>query len=118
MAEEFREVGLALDIDHLPHLAITERPHRTESRCHPVGCSTGDFHRLDLLQEVLHGGVSGHRAGIETEPPVEFLQGVLKDEHDTLADIGGVGKNLDQFLDPGGRLGPRRRNQRIEPERR
>jgi len=118
MAEQFREVSLTLDVHDLAHLAIAQRPHRAQGGGHPVGRAPGDFHGLDLLQEVLHRRVSDHRARVETEPTVQFLQGVLEDEHDAFADIGGVGKNLDQFLDPGGRLGSWRRNQRIEPERR
>ena len=105
--QQFGEVGAALDVDHLSHFSIAKRSHGTQSGGHPVGGASSDFHGLDGFEEVVHGRVYADGAVVDAVFAVELVEGHLEEVHDSFADIGGVGEDFDEFLDPRGRLGAR-----------
>ena len=114
--QQFGEVGPALDVDHLAHLAVTEGSHGAKGGGHPVGGAPGDFHGLDGFEEVLHGGVDRDGTVVDAMFAVELVKGHLQQVHDSFADICGMGEDFDQFLDPGRRFGAGRWDEWIEAE--
>lgn len=104
--QQFGEVGAALDVDDFTHLPVTEGSHGAKGGGHPVGGASGDFHGLDGFEEVVHGGVDGDGAVVDAVFAVELVEGHLEEVHDSFADVGCVGEDFDEFLDPGRRLGP------------
>jgi len=60
---------------------------------------------LDCFEEVFHGGIHSDSAVVDAVFAVELVEGHLEEVHDSFADVGCVGENLDEFFDPRGRLG-------------